>query len=186
MIVKLDFEKTYSIKMKKGSWNKGTFNTELRSGRRKRIGIEISTTPQRHMDGVYNLAFGPLDRKERIKDKESIVHADYSKAFSTILKFAKNYLERRPYNYIGLDGSTNGRAYLYFSIIRQNYDYLNEFFSMFGIKYYVRVKRKGPELYENPFDFSHIEYIWHELFKEELEKNKDLETMFNYFTFKKQ
>jgi hypothetical protein len=185
MFVKLDFGRTYSIDPEEGSLNKGIFYTVLRSGQKKRMMMEISTTPHPHMKNIYNLAFGPLNRKGRIKDKELIIHADYSKAFSTILFFAKRYLEEAPDHAIGLDGSTNSRAYLYFRIIRQNYDYLSEQFEMYGVKYYVRLKRKGPELYENPFDFRDVEYGYHRLLKDELEYNRELETMFNYFIFTK-
>lgn len=185
MVVRLDFEQTYLFNSRNKNWSKGSFFTVLRSEKKKLIGIEISNTPQPHMDHVYNLAFGPYDRKKRLKDMESIKHADYSMAFSTILYFAKKYLDQSPDRAIGLDGSTNSRAYLYFRIIRQNYDYLSAQFEMYGVKYYVRVKRKGPELYENPFDFRDVEYSYHKLLKGELENSRELETMFNYFIFTK-
>ncbi|MBP1651277.1 MAG: hypothetical protein H6Q26_1434 [Bacteroidetes bacterium] len=183
MFVKLDFDRVYQVDVEKG--NEGFFYTVLRSGRKKRIKMQIDDKPQELFNDTYNLAFGPVDRKGRIKDMESINHADYSMAFSTILNFAKGYLDRNPYRMVGLDGSTNSRAYYYFRMIKQNYDYLSERFVMYGIKYYVRVKRKGTGFYENPFDFRDIETLFEKLDKEELEKNRELETMFNYFTFEK-
>uniref|UniRef100_UPI0031E07B7C DUF6934 family protein n=1 Tax=Chitinophaga sp. TaxID=1869181 RepID=UPI0031E07B7C len=112
MIVKLDFERVYPVNVRDGNENEGFFYTRLRGGREKKIAIRISSTPHELVDDAYNLAFGPVDRRGRIKDMESLQHADYSIVFSTILNFAKGYIDRRPGGIIGLDGSTNSRAYL--------------------------------------------------------------------------
>lgn len=182
MFVKLDFEKVYQVESEKR--NEGFFYTVLRNGKKKRIKIQIADKPQPLLDGAYNLAFGPVDRKGRIKDMVSVKHTDYSMVFSTILKFAKDYLEWYPYHMVGLDGSTNSRAYVYFRMIKQNYDFLSERFDMYGIKYYMRVKRKGPELYDNPFDATDVACSYYKLLRNELDNNRDLEKMFNYFVFK--
>uniref|UniRef100_UPI0031DB72DE hypothetical protein n=1 Tax=Chitinophaga sp. TaxID=1869181 RepID=UPI0031DB72DE len=70
-------------------------------------------------------------------------------------------------------------------IIRENYDYLSKYFTMYGAKYYVRVKRKGTELYENPFDFNDMKAMPVKFNKAGMESNRELETMFNYFIFTK-
>lgn len=183
MFVKLDFERMYDINRHKE--DECFFYTVLKNGRNKRIKVQIASRPHELFDNVYNLAFGPVDKRGWIKDMDSIKHADYSMVFSTILNFAKWYLELHPERQIGLDGSTNSRAYAYFRMIRQNYDFLSRRFDIYGIKYYVRIKRKGTGLYENPFDFWDVKPNYHRLLKHELEKNSALETMFNYFTFTK-
>ncbi|WPQ63072.1 hypothetical protein SIO70_32410 [Chitinophaga sancti] len=185
MFVKLDFDRVYQVDVEKGNEGEGFFYTVLRSGRKKRIKVQINDRPHELLDNVYNLAFGPVDRKERIKDMESLKHADYSMVFSTILNFAGWYLMQHPDRSVGLDGSTNSRAYYYFRMIKQNCDYLSKRFDMYGIKYYVRIKRKGTGLYEAPFDFRDIQSSAYKLLIDEIEKNRELETMFNYFTFEK-
>jgi hypothetical protein len=107
-------------------------------------------------------------------------HSDYSKVFSTILLTAFNYLTANPNHYLGVDGSSNSRATLYWRFLQNNYNYLDQFFDMFGLKYYVRISRFGKTQYDNPFDFDdiypHLDTIQKTTFWPKL--------MYNYFIFK--
>jgi hypothetical protein len=133
------------------------------------------------MTGVYNLAFGPVTEEGRINDKAELPHRNYSKVFSTILFFGYKYLLKNPDQMIGIDGSDNRRAVLYFRMIQRNYDYLGKYFEVFGLKYYVRMTRFGKRQYDNPFDFADILPS-----PEKIVKNMRLrlEWLYNYFIFK--
>jgi hypothetical protein len=142
--------------------------------------VEISNETHELLPDVYNLAFGPLDAKGRINDKAELPHKDYSKVFSTILFEAWTYLKKNKDHYIGIDGSDNSRAYLYHMFIQRNYLYLNNYFNIYGIKYYVRITRFGKTQYDNPFDFSDIQ-----TYPERIEHRVKihLHLMYNYFIF---
>ena len=62
-----------------------------------------------------------------------------------------------PDHYLGIDGSENLRAWYYWRFVQRNYDYLSDYFDMFGLKYYVRISRFGKYQYDNPFDFEDIQ-----------------------------
>ena len=132
------------------------------------------------LPNTYNLAFGPLKVDGYIDDKAALTHKDYSKVFSTILFSAFTYLKRNPDHFIGIDGSDNNRAYLYYKFLQRNYDYLSKHFNVFGIKYYVRISRLGKTQYDNPFNFDDVQST-----PNEIQKGKKLppDEMYNYFTF---
>ena len=134
------------------------------------------------MEQKFNLGFGPLDSKGRIDDKAELQHSNYSMVFSTILFVGLTYLNSNPTHYLGIDGSNNARAYLYFKFIQKNYYYLEQFFNIFGIKYYVRITRFGKSQYEDPFDFEDVRAI-----PDKIEKGTVMPSqfMFNYFIFNK-
>ena len=70
--------------------------------------------------------------------------------------FSISYLELNKEHYLGIDGSDNTRAYFYFRAMIRNFEYLNRYFNMYGIKYFVRISRFGRTQYDNPFDFEDI------------------------------
>ncbi|MCW3104164.1 MAG: hypothetical protein JWO09_2604 [Bacteroidetes bacterium] len=152
------------------------------------------------MPDVYNLAFGPpLEGSETgIKDKDKIKHDDLDKMLSTLLFFAYAYLSEHPTHYIGIDGSCNYRAALYYRKLQGNYETLKDHFSLIaGNKYYIRFKRfdkPGDDLTEDEIieiltnsireniDFRDIKGI-----PETIEPNiriTNIEDNYNYFTFK--
>ena len=57
---------------------------------------------------------------------------------------------------VGIDGSDNIRARLYWNILQSNIDYLSRIFRMAGLNYYVRISRVGKNQYDNPFDFDDV------------------------------
>lgn len=158
------------------------FQSDLFDGSKIPLKIEISSEPHRLLHNVYNLAFGPPDVRGKIDDKAELQHSNYSKVFSTILFTGLTYLNSNPGHFLGIDGSSNSRAYLYYRFLQKNYDYLNRFFNLFGIKYYVRVTRFGKTQYDDPFDFQDVKAI-----PESIEKKMivDPKFMFNYFIFNK-
>jgi hypothetical protein len=155
--VTIDFNNTYDIDPLSEDLRVSTFNTELADGQEIALRVEISSEAHELLPSVYNLAFGPTNEKGKIDDKAEIAHADYSKVFSSILLAALTYLTDHPKQYLGVDGSNNARAYLYYRFLQRNFDYLDQFFEMYGLKYYVRITRFGKNQYDNPFDFKDIQ-----------------------------
>ncbi|SCC56818.1 hypothetical protein GA0116948_11555 [Chitinophaga costaii] len=133
-----------------------TFESPQIDGSTKLLKIEIDNEAHPLLPDVYNLAFGPVDRKGNIDDSARLRHKDYSKVFSTIVLHAGMYLSRNREHFLGIDGSSNGRAYLYYRFIQRNFDYLTSRFNIYGLKYYVRITRFGKTQYQNPFNFRDI------------------------------
>jgi hypothetical protein len=179
--VKLDFDNPYNIEPVSEDMRTSIFQTELRDGTQVSLKVEISSEPHELLPNVFNLAFGPMNDKGKIDDKAELSHKDYSKVFSSILITGMLYLEHNRSHYLGIDGSNNARAYLYYRFLKKNYDYLNKFFKIYGLKYYVRISRFGKSQYDNPFNFKDIlpGIV-------RIKKNMPInpEFMYNYFIFK--
>lgn len=79
--------------------------------------MEISNEAHELIPNVYNLAFGPTNARGDIDDKAQLTHKDYSKVFSTILFDGLIYLNSNRDHYLGIDGSDNARAYLYYKFL---------------------------------------------------------------------
>jgi hypothetical protein len=178
--VKLDFDNPYDIEPMSKDLRISTFRTEMQDGTQIPLKVEISKEPHELLPGVFNLAFGPVKDKGKIDDKAELSHKDYSKVFSSILVTALMYLTKNKDHYLGIDGSNNARAYLYYRFLHRNFDYLDKFFAMYGLKYYVRICRFGKNQYDNPFDFRDILPG-----TDKIEKGMRLnpEFMYNYFIF---
>jgi len=91
-------------------------------------------------------------------------------------------LSSHPDKYLGIDGSDNARAFYYWRFLQGNHDYLDQYFEMFGLKYYVRISRFGKNQYDNPFDFEDIQPYPDRIVKTATR----LKLMYNYFIFKLQ
>jgi hypothetical protein len=154
--VNIDFDNVYDINPLSEDLKISEFSTELQDGQHVPLRIEISNEPHELLPEVYNLAFGPLDAKGQIDDMAEITHSDHSRVFSSILLAGLTYLTEHPDQYLGIDGSNNARAYLYYRFLQRNFDYLDQFFEMYGLKYYVRISRFGKNQYDDPFDFNDI------------------------------
>jgi hypothetical protein len=181
--VNIDFENTYDIGFISDDLKTSFFKTELQDGSSVELKIEISNESHELMAELYNLAFGPIDEKGHIDDKAELPHKDYSKVFSTILLEALTYLSKNNSHYIGIDGSAVYRAYLYFRFIQRNYDYLNNYFNIFGLKYYVRITRFGKTQYQNPFDFNDIFTKPQKIEKFKKGERINIDSLYNYFIF---
>lgn len=182
-MVKLNFERVYPIEFEEGIISKGIFTTMLQDGRKLKVIVKVSDEQHAAYENVYNLVFGPTDHLGRVNDLEKLAHADHSLVFSTILNYARCYLEVYPDRTLGIDGSTNSRALLYYRMIHQNYDYLTRYFNIYGITNYVRISRIGKCDYENPFDFEDIQSLAVPIEKEKYMEFNDMKRMFNYFIF---
>ena len=180
VFVKIDFDNTFDIEDISPDLRIAFFPTVLRDGREVLLKIEISNEAHDLLPNVFNLAFGPQNERGEIDDKAELAHENYSKVFSTILLNALNYLNENPGHYLGIDGSDNSRAYYYWRFCQRNFDYLSQYFSMYGLKYYVRISRFGKTQYENPFDFDDIHVEADRIIKTDVWPK----LMYNYFIFK--
>jgi hypothetical protein len=177
---KIDFDSLYEIDQISEDLKFATFDTKLANGEAVKLVAKISNHSHALLPSVYNLAFGPLDKKGKIDDKAELNHADYSRVFSTILFTALTYLKSNPEHYLGIDGSDNARAYFYYRAIKRNFSYLDQHFRMFGVKYFVRISRFGKTQYDNPFDFDEImPYPFRIASQDRISQDK----MYNYFIF---
>jgi hypothetical protein len=178
--IRLDFDNRYEIEPLKDNLRVSVFETELKDGSLLPLMVKVSDIAHELLPSVFNMAFGPLKGKGGIDDKAEIPHKNYSRAFSTILVAGLFYLRENKDHFLGIDGSTNGRAYLYYRLIQQNFDYLDKYFNIYGLKYYVRITRFGKLQYDNPFDFEDVYPIPDQLYKG-MVIPPDL--MYNYFIF---
>jgi hypothetical protein len=178
--VKIDFENLYEIEHISEDLRISTFKTELEDGSYLPLKVEISNECHTLLPNVYNLAFGPLDKKGEINDKAQLSHKDYSRVFSTILFDGLNFLNNNKGHYLGIDGSDNARAYMYYMFLQRNYDYLSKYFNIYGLKYYVRITRFGKNQYDNPFDFADIHPVPDRILKG---SRLPPPVMYNYFIF---
>lgn len=141
--IRIDFENCYETEPVTADLRLIRFNSERTDYTTVQIGVLIGHQPQALLPNVYNLAFGPMDDNNEIDDQAKVAHADHSKVFSTIILSALTFLNNNPDKYLGIDGSNNARAYLYFRTIQNNYYILTQYFDIFGVNYYVRVLRKA-------------------------------------------
>lgn len=181
VLLKLNFDDVYDVAPVTDDLNTSTFITELTDGSTIPLHIEISNEAHELEPNLFNLAFGPLDRRGKIDDKVELGHRDYSKVFSTILSEAHSYLTNHPGHSLGIDGSDNRRAYLYHRLIKGNFEYLSQYFNLYGMKYYVRITRFGKQQYENPFDFKDVHP---ELIALKKEVFMNTRSLYNYYVFK--
>jgi len=89
------------------------------------------------------------------------------------------FLEEHLDSYVGIDGSDNARAYLYYRCIQNNFDYLNSIFDISGVKYYIRMLRDAKD---GNCDLDDDDIISTHRPIEPYEKVKP-EKLFNYFIF---
>jgi hypothetical protein len=178
--VKIDFDTTIDFDEISTDLRIGIFPTELANGRIVPLKVEISNEEDDLIPNVYNLAFGPMDDRGELNDAAQLEHKNYSSVFSTILFGGLTYLKTNPEHFLGVDGSSNSRALLYWRYLQQNFNYLNQFFRFFGIKYYVRISRFGKRQYDNPFDFEDILPYADPITK----TNQWPDQMYNYFIFR--
>jgi len=178
--IKIDFDNVYDFEDISPDLKLSSFITRLENGDELPLKVKISNYAHELLPSVYNLAFGPLNKQGRIDDRVALAHEDYSMVFSTILFSAFAYLEQNRDHYLGIDGSDNTRAYFYFRAMIRNFDYLDRYFNMYGIKYFVRISRFGRTQYDNPFDF---EDIMSQAYKITADHRISQDYMYNYFIF---
>lgn len=182
VVVKLDFNNHYEMVPLSDDLRVTGFTSELENGSSIPLRVDISSTPHEMLPSVFNLAFGPTNSKGEIDDKAEIAHKDYSRVFSSILLAGLFYLTEHPDQYLGIDGSTNSRAYLYYRFLQRNFTYLDKFFEIYGLKYYVRISRFGKSQYDDPFDFKDVIPMTERITNGMVISSN---LMYNYFIFRK-
>jgi hypothetical protein len=173
--IKIDLNNTYPVHFI-NDLNR-VFDTELIDGTSARLGIKISLEEHPLMVDVYNLAFGPVNKLNLIDDQAKLTHKDHSKVFSTIVFEGASFLTDHPDKFLGIDGSNTARAYMYYRCIQKNFDYLTDYFDIYGVNFFVRVLRDDCYEYENE-DFLTI--------PKAIEKGEAIKVsrLYNYFIFK--
>ena len=142
-MIKIDFEDTYEPIEVAENLSSMIFYTEIKNATLVLIKIEISPVVDPLLPNVVNMAFGPLSHTGDINDTAKINHQNKDKVFSTILLFSLVYLQTNPQITIGIDGSSDARAYLYHRMFLTNREYLNEYFVAIGVDWYVKLLRNG-------------------------------------------
>ena len=143
--VKIDLRNVYNIVLENRQQRASAFDTFLTSGEKIRLGVKIAHTPHPLIPNAYNLAFGPLKANGSIDDKVRLSHENHSRVFSTVLFEVLSFLEQHPDNYVGIDGSDNARAYMYYRCIQNNFTYLSSILTIEGVNYYIRMLRQGQD-----------------------------------------
>ncbi|HMH22791.1 MAG TPA: hypothetical protein VK563_13485 [Puia sp.] len=178
--VKINFEDLYETITMDADLRSSVFDAVLKGGTTTRLGIQISSKIHPLMPNVYNLAFGPIDINNEIDDQAKLTHQNHSKVFSTIIFAGLSFLTEHKENYLGIDGSNNARAYLYYRCIQNNFEYLRSFFKIYGVNHYVRILRRAiDDSYSfDPEDLVAIPKLIE--FRESIQHEK----LYNHFIFK--
>ncbi|MBO9201522.1 MULTISPECIES: DUF6934 family protein [Niastella] len=153
--IKIDLDDSYTRRSLYQDSLLTTFDTTLKNGDVVPIAVKISDVSHPLLPNVYNLGFGPLGPDNRIDDKIKLYHQNYSRLFSTIILSGISFLKNNPDKLLGIDGSNNARAYLYYRCILNNNDYLRQYLNIYGVNYYIRMLRKFKEG-DLPFDVEDI------------------------------
>lgn len=121
----------------------------------KELHILIVKHPDPNLEDVYNLAFGPLNDEGLIDDTARIKHIDVKKLFSTLIFMGMHFLYVNKNAYIGIDGSSETRAYMYHRMFSLNFDDLRDSLNLIGVDWYVRLLRSKEDVERddngNPF-----------------------------------
>ncbi|HEU4554364.1 MAG TPA: hypothetical protein VFS25_16070 [Chitinophaga sp.] len=178
--VKINFDHRYELDEVNEDLSTSSFTTVLKDGSNVQLGIQINDGMHPLLPNVYNLAFGPIVDGQ-IDDKAKLAHADHSRAFSTIIFAGMTFLLEKPGKYVGIDGSNNARAYMYYRCIQNNFDYLSRYFKIYGVNYFVRILRKTKDEDQDfPVDAEHIIAIPRLIAREE---HLPSDKLYNYFIF---
>lgn len=180
MNININFEDTYELNFTSPSLNKFSFYSPTLQGNSQLILVEIQETGNQFIPEFLNLAFGPPNAKGEIDDFATVAHTNYSKAFSTILFCAIVYLNNNKDVYVGVDGSDFRRAYLYFRTLQRNYNYLRQYFRLYGLKYYARVLRGRDKYDQMAVDSEELTHAPFVIDNMPLTNHKSL---YNYFIF---
>lgn len=139
--IQLDFTDVYQIVDLSTDLASFRFKTEAQDGSKITLGVILANNRNRFLPQVFNLGFGPFKPDGTIDDKAVITHKNSSKVYSTILLGALIFLNNNRDRMVGIDGSDMRRAYLYYRLLQNNFDYLIRYFRLIGIKYYARLLR---------------------------------------------
>ncbi|MCG2615366.1 hypothetical protein LZZ85_13785 [Terrimonas sp. NA20] len=178
MLINIDFENTYEIAWISNDFSEASFYSPCKGSSAVLIRIRIAPVEYSYFPDVYNLSFGPLNEYGEIDDQSRVLHSNLSRLFSTIILFSIKFLQRNPGYTIGVDGSTDTRAYLYHRIFRSNETSFNELLETFGVDWFVKVLRGG-EL-ETYTDGS----IWAKPWLEQFDYDRSANDLYHYYMFR--
>lgn len=182
-MVKIDLENCYEIEVLSDDFGFSKFDTVTSEDNIVSLGIKISDSSHELLPDVYNLAFGKIDG-ESIDDNTRIKHKDISKTFSTIIFTAYSFLtiKENENKYLGVDGSNLARAIMYYRCIQNNFEYLNQYFIISGVNYYIRILR--PDQNNGMYIPDPSDWI---ALPNEIKKGENLpiNKLYNYFIFTK-
>lgn len=179
-MIEIDLENTYEIDKINKDLSACTFCTEIKNGNKVELHISILKNPDEHLKGIYNLAFGPLNKEGEIDDKVIVEHLNIQKVFSTVLMIAITFLElnkEKKYK-IGIDGSNDTRAYLYHRMFKKNYKMFSEFLIIGGADWYVKLLR-----YKNDIERDSEGYPYFKPILETFDLHKKSTELYRYYYF---
>ncbi|SFO98998.1 hypothetical protein SAMN05428949_7085 [Chitinophaga sp. YR627] len=142
-MIKLDFQQTFPPTWLEKDYSKMTFESPQEDGSIETMVVKIDRHPAFNSPNVYNMGFGPPDMKGGFRDNVKLKHKDLGKVLSTVLFHGNNFLQENSSLVLGIDGSDDVRAMLYHLITKVNREYLSEFFTVFGVDWFIRVLRDG-------------------------------------------
>lgn len=144
MIVKINLDDTYELISSTPDLMEVTFYSYDRNNHPVLLKVLLEPVIDApYLSNVYNLCFGPIKMDGSIDDEAKICHKDLNKLFSTIILFSLTFLLEKPHISIGLDDSSDARAYLYHRMFQVNKAYLESYFVSFGVDWFVRLLRNG-------------------------------------------
>ena len=140
-MIAIDFDDTYDpISIATDlSWMR--FVAPLVNGADQHLLVKVGPHPDGYLPQVYNLGFGPPAGENAIVDNIRLKLLNVNKVLSTVLFHGLTFLEQNPHLTIGIDGSDDLRATMYHLMIKSNRAYLEDFFTVIGVDWYVRVYR---------------------------------------------
>lgn len=140
-MVTIDFEQTFDAISIENDLSEMSFYSPQIGGEVELLLVKISPHPDTNLPGVFNLAFGPPNGQGGLRDDVRLRHADSNRVFSTVLFHGLSFLQEHPDFTLGIDGSDDIRAMTYHLMLKANRNYLQDFFAIIGVDWYVRVFR---------------------------------------------
>ena len=140
-MVTIDFDQTFDPFSIESDLMMMTFHSPQIGGKSELLLVKISPHPDPNLPGVFNLGFGPPNGQGGFRDDVRLRHADSNRVFSTVLFHGLSFLQEHPNFTLGIDGSDDVRTTMYHLMLKANRTYLDEFFLIIGVDWYVRVFR---------------------------------------------
>jgi hypothetical protein len=107
----------------------------------------IAFTRTEH-ENVFNLAFGDVDKNDKIDDCKISDNGDRNKILATVVYVVGLYTNKYPERWILFRGSTKGRTRLYRMAIGINLEELSERFEIYGLT------KEGPVFFYKNMDLN--------------------------------
>lgn len=161
-MIKINFQKTIKPVNIAPDFRYMQFYSKLRNNENILLKVKIEPLENPLLPDVFNLAFGPQTGDENVDHDVKLDHAESDRVFSTIMLFGLWFLEKYPSTTIGINGADDARAYLYHRMFLTNKQYLEGYFTAYGVDWFVRLLRQGDlerDLHGLPFFKPKPEFI---------------------------